>query len=154
MNNGHTSWLGAIKNKLIFLALLGFAVFAAYWLSTHSFIQISLANTADGQEVTYTLLNIDTGKIKEVKGDSQKRILVKRGQYQVSATVNSQSFYAFTGSTPRFLKSYKLQGQLTAERERIFVGESPRSCPAYTGTMLISGGCEGVYGEISIHKPS
>ena len=147
--------LTASRNKKILAVVVVAAlVFVLVWLYGHSRIVLSVNEPTSGG-ITYTIRDIKSGKTKVINSDARNvSTIVKRGNYEVVISGSSGSHLAYTPKTPRFLGAYSIDAKLTGESSRTFVGDSPRACFGYTGSLLISGDCGGAFSELLVHQPA
>ncbi len=142
-----------IKKTSIALIAVIF-LFTAYWISNHSRIKISVLDNSAGKN-TVILTDATTGKVKKLSSDSSEIItVVPRGNYQVSVTNSKGSFVSFVASTPRFLGVYTVEASLKKQSKREFVGDSPKNCMGYTGSLLVSEDCGGLFSNLQAHIPA
>lgn len=143
------------KRRLVLIAFLVLLLLVVYWLSSHSRIQITLPSTPASGDTTYTLREVSSGKVKQVKsGATSVSMIISRGNYEVSINNTSGNYVTYTPETPRFLGSQKVNAKLKKELERKFIGDAPKACYGYTGKVLVSGDCGSPLNEYLVHKPA
>jgi hypothetical protein len=151
----NASWFSRNKKRILLATIVLLGIIVIYWLFTHSKITVQVQGSVGGEEITYSFRNTTSGEIKQVKtSESKHSAWVEKGSYEVSVSAPSGNFLAFVPSTPVFYRSEAVEGELRPESYREFVGEGLKPCAGLSGGSLVSGGCEGVYGEMSIHKPA
>lgn len=148
------NWLKNNGRKILLVSAVLLCLFSIYWLFTHSRLSMQVSG-ASGGEIVYSFRNTESGEAKELKS-TQKSVStwVKRGSYEVSATGRDGNFIEFIPSTPLFFTAQLIRGELKPERLRTFVGDAVKPCAGMSGTILVSGGCESVYGKLSVHMPA
>lgn len=140
--------------KYIILGLLGtFGLVMLVWVGTHSYINITVANAADGGELTYILTN-QTGDITSyTTTETSLKKLVSKGRYQVKVQQAGTSYLAFP-ETGAFLATSDVSASLQAEAGRRFVGDNPGPCMNYIGDRLYSGECNDSIEDLKEHLPA
>ena len=142
-----------MKRKLILAGLGLLSLFAFYWVYSHSFLEISAPDNANGQ-YSYRIANQKTNTVSEFKSDSAKiRKLVSKGDYEVSVERAGANYFTVVKSNG-LLKTTKVTASLQPERERKFVGDNPGSCLNYVASMLVSYECGSYLSNINTHVPA
>ncbi len=150
-----TTWIKQHKLKTILTFIMLVLLYIFFWLFNHSRIYIHITGAPTNIEFSYVLRNNSTGDSVQINSSSDNvTAWVKRGSYEVSVNTATGNYISYIPSTPLFYNKQHVVGTLTQERARTFVGESVRPCSGITGTTLVSGGCNGSYGELLLHKPA
>ena len=132
---------------LLLMATIG----TAYWVQGHGFIEVDPSSDTD---TSYTLLNQKTNASTTVftKSGIFKKIVAK-GTYEIIVGAGDSNYFGMA-TTKGFMQSTKVKSSLTQESVRRFVGNNPAECMGYTGSALVSYGCNSDYSHLTTHVPA
>ncbi|MDQ2973709.1 MAG: hypothetical protein M3Q79_04515 [bacterium] len=141
-----------IRLVLVLFVIIG-AILLLVWASKQSVIEISAKSEDKSAEV---IISLDNGTDKQefiVKPDENKKIRLKKGDYQIYAQQNSRA-HLNSVKLGGFFKTIKYELALSPETNRAFLGDNPSECPLLIGELLVSTSCGGAYIDFRIHKPA
>lgn len=143
-----------MRKRLIFTAVaVGALGFILYWLSTISFIEISVDTQGSGT-LSYQLHG--QGSQKDTKLDSSATTIKKRvskGSYEVLVKQGDSSYFA-VAKTAGFFRKTVVSGSLSPEKSRRFIGDNPEGCMQRVEVVLVSYACGDRFSNVKIHVPA
>lgn len=151
MNGGamNTAKIRALIVLAVIVIILGVGI---NWLYSVSYINVTVSN-ASNKALTYTFTNQksnQTTTLTSSKSSIKKRL--QRGNYNVQVTQGDTSLVA-ASSAPGFFRTGDVEGKLSGERARSFVGNNPSPCMVYTGS-LYSFACGASLQKVNYHVPA
>lgn len=143
-----------MRKKIILVILAGALLFAAYWVYSHSFIEITVNNATSAGQLTYSLQKQGDKEASETKSSSTTiKKLVSKADYEVLVRQSDSSHLSIV-KVKGFLRSTAINVTLIKEKGRKFVGDNPAACVGYLRSVIVSYGCGGLYSDISLHVPA
>ncbi len=141
--------------RKILIGLIGIILlYLFFWLSGHSYVEISVPTQNSNKEITYKLLNQASQKSQETKTSSSSiKKLIPRGNYEVWVSGEGGSYFSIT-KTGRFLATTSVNAKLQPEKSRQFVGDNPGPCMFYLEGRLVSYACGDLSTNLNIHMPA
>lgn len=142
-----------LKRKAIYLLIFVVIIYALLWIARQSYIEITIPN-AGKATASYTLSNSKkkvSGNIP--KGSFKKKLSAPKGEYELLVTQDESSYY-INMKTSGFFRKTTVSAQLTKENDRSYVGDNPGGCFDYISSLLVSGGCAGLYSKMATHMPA
>jgi len=143
----------SVKKKVLVIVFFCFVVAIVYWISTVSFIEITVSGQKNN-DLTYSLFNQGNSRTAEIKNRSntiKKRVV--RGNYEILVKQGDLSYFVIV-KTNGFFRQTGVTGRLQQEKNRSFVGDNPGSCINYINNTLVSYSCGNTYDKINIHTPA
>ncbi len=122
---------------LVLTVIVGFAL---YFVSSRSFIEITVKNQVSGT-INYSLSPSSNQKESFDSQDTIVRRLVTRGEYEIVAQQENSSAVTSV-KTSGFLQTTQVELELSKENQRTFVGDTPKQCISASPT-LVSWKCRG-----------
>jgi hypothetical protein len=138
---------------ILYAALIIFPLLGLGWLWGHSYVEITVDNPGNGSNYTYTLKQQGSDKTTKYTAGPTIKKLVGRGSHDTTITDGQQSGFVVTHSGG-FLTTSSYHISLSDEKSRSFVGNNPGVCSHYTGTLLMSYECHGLYRDALVHVPA
>ena len=144
----------SIKKKVVLLVVAILLGIIGYWLSTISFIEISVSGLQDNETMSVQILNqgsLKTSELNVPSGSVKKR--VAKGDYEVLVKQSNKSFFAVVKARGLFQKAM-VAGQLQPEKSRRFIADGPENCMNFIGSIFVSYACSDIFSNIKIHLPA
>ena len=122
-------------------------------LSSWGILSISFSKSSSGQ-TTIVVTSQKSAKSNTTTTNGTKiSKFVAKGNYEILATSGNESFFS-VANTKGFLQKTTVSGSLVAEKSRQFVGENPRTCTYYVGSVLYSYYCNDTFDNVFEHVPA
>lgn len=142
-----------LRRILIFTVIVVLSLFTLYWLYSHAYVEVTLANSASG-DVSYSLTNQKTQKTTTfTSAASTINKLIPKGSYELLAQQNQTSYYSVI-QAHGFLRKTSIQAHLQSEHIRRFVGNNPGNCMYYVNQILSSSNCGDSFASLNVHVPA
>ncbi|OGL36728.1 hypothetical protein A3F38_02320 [Candidatus Saccharibacteria bacterium RIFCSPHIGHO2_12_FULL_48_21] len=143
-----------MRRKITFVIVSLAILASAYWLFSHSRLEITINSGSQNTNYSYQLYNQGNGKTESIKTSSKTLSkIVGKGTYEILVTSDETSYVAVV-KVSGFLRTTKIHGDLRPEQTRHFVGNEPKDCTNYIQSVLISYNCGDLYSNIQTHQPA
>ncbi|MDQ3123770.1 MAG: hypothetical protein M3Q14_03760 [bacterium] len=138
---------------LVFLAGLVSLIYAVSFYLNNGKLTINL-RAADPVSTTYVLFDTKTGEfIKQGTLDKNKSFYVKKSDYDLFVKGKNENFY-YSLKVDNELSETKVEGVLTSELGREFIGSASAECMGLANELLYSYPCSANFKQFSIHVPA
>jgi hypothetical protein len=140
--------------KITFLFALGLSVFLFLsWLFNTSYISFEAPSGTQGS-TKYELVNQkgkETISFESNEPSFKKR--VPKASYEIKVVGDDKSYFEILKTKP-FLQSSEVKFNLSPEKKREFIGNSPEACVYYDGSQAISYSCKNELSYMVSHVPA
>lgn len=141
------------RTRLILLAVLAIIILVLVWCFTHSFVEITVNNSVNG-DLNYRLLDQSNLRTAETTSSSKTiKKLVRRGSHEVLVRQGETSYFAVVKSNG-FLSTSRVSAELSVEKARSFIGNNPGSCMYIVAGVLLSQACGDSVDRLQTHVPA
>lgn len=141
------------RNTILFVVVI-LLVGLIYWVSGYTYIEVAASNNMERGKLELSILNQKGSKQIAVSEEAASiKKLVRRGNYQIEVRQGLASYFAVV-SARGFLRTNKVDAKLSGEISREFVGNNPKACVDWDGSLLISWQCQGAPAAAIMHLPA